>query len=242
MAPARPAAAGNAARVMSDLVLVFDLDDTLYPEREFALSGFRAAGRWAAAELGIDGLDAEMTRLLDDGHLGKLLTIALAEKAPSHTPEQLAGLLEAYRNHEPQLVLFEDAAWALSHFADKARLGMITDGTHAMQARKVAALGIAPRFQEIVYTHALGGREFSKPHPESYERVERALGAGARRLVYVGDNPSKDFVVPNARGWVSVMVERPGHKRIHSAAKVADGGAPQHTVASLAELPAVLGF
>jgi hypothetical protein len=35
---------------MSDLVLVFDLDDTLYPEREFALSGFRAAGRWAAAE------------------------------------------------------------------------------------------------------------------------------------------------------------------------------------------------
>ena len=48
--------------------------------------------------------------------------------------------------------------------------------------------------------------------------------------------------MPNARGWVSVMVERPGHKRIHSAAKVADGGAPQHTVASLAELPAVLGF
>ncbi len=64
----------NAARVMSDLVLVFDLDDTLYPEREFALSGFRAAGRWAAAELGIDGLAAEMTRLLDDGHLGKLFT------------------------------------------------------------------------------------------------------------------------------------------------------------------------
>ena len=40
---------------MSDLVLVFDLDDTLYPEREFALSGFRAAGRWAAAELGVEG-------------------------------------------------------------------------------------------------------------------------------------------------------------------------------------------
>jgi len=227
---------------MSNLVLVFDLDDTLYPEREFALSGFRAAGRWAAAELGVEGLDAEMARLLDDGHLGKLFTIALAGKLPSHTPEQLAGLLEAYRNHEPQLALFEDAAWALAHFADKAKLGMITDGTHQMQARKVAALGIAPRFQEIVYTHALGGREFSKPHPESYERVERALGAGARRLVYVGDNPSKDFVVPNARGWVSVMVERPGHKRIHSAAKVADGGAPQHTVSSLAELPAVLGL
>jgi putative hydrolase of the HAD superfamily len=227
---------------MSRLVLVFDLDDTLYPEREFALSGFQAAGRWASAELGIEGLAADMTRLFDDGHLGKLFAMALADKLPTHTPEQLAGLLEAYRNHEPQLTLFEDAAWALSHFAGKARLGMITDGTHHMQARKVTALGIAPRFQEIVYTHALGGRAFSKPHPESYERVERALGAGAERLVYVGDNPAKDFVVPNARGWTSVMVERPGHRRIHAAAQVAEGGAPQHTVASLAELPAVLGL
>ncbi len=68
------------------------------------------------------------------------------------------------------------------------------------------------------------------------------MGAGAERFVYVGDNPAKDFVVPNARGWISVMVERPGHRRIHAAAQVAEGGAPQHTVASLAELPAVLGL
>lgn len=227
---------------MTDLVVVFDLDDTLYPEREFALSGFAAAGRWAERELGVQGLADDMTRLLDDGHLGKLFAMALAGKLPGHTPEQFAGLLEAYRNHEPTLTLFEDAAWALGHFGDKARLGMITDGTHHVQARKVAALGIAPRFEEIVYTHALGGREFSKPHPESYERIERSMGAGARRLVYVGDNPSKDFVVPNARGWVSVMVDRPGHARIHAGAPVADGGAPQHTIPSLAHLPAVLGI
>ena len=47
-------------------VLVFDLDDTLYPERDFALSGFKAAERWASAELGLaPGLAREMTRLLD---------------------------------------------------------------------------------------------------------------------------------------------------------------------------------
>ena len=46
---------GSRARCMSGLVLVFDLDDTLYPERQFALSGFTAAGRWAEAELGDRG-------------------------------------------------------------------------------------------------------------------------------------------------------------------------------------------
>ena len=224
------------------LVLVFDLDDTLYPERQFAVSGFEAAGRWAAAELGVEDLAADMTRLLDAGHLGELFGVALAKRLPDHEPEHLAGLVEAYRNHEPQLTLFDDAAWALAHFADRAGLGLITDGTHHVQAKKVSALGIAGRFQEIVYTHALGGRSFAKPHPRSYELVEQALGTGAERLVYVGDNPAKDFVVPNARGWTSVMVKRPDHRRIHAAAQAAEGGDPQHTVASLAELPAVLGL
>ena len=227
---------------MSGLVLVFDLDDTLYPERQFAVSGFKAAERWAAAELGVEGLAAHMTRLLDDGHLGELFRLALSDKLPEHQPEHLVGLLEAYRNHEPELELFDDADWALSHFAGRAKLGLITDGTHHVQAKKVAALGIAPHFHEIVYTHALGGRAFSKPHPQSYELVERALAGGGEQLVYVGDNPAKDFVVPNARGWTSIMVDRPEHRRIHAGAQVAPGGAPQHTIASLAELPAVLGL
>jgi len=226
---------------MSELVLVFDLDDTLYPERQFALSGFEAAGRWAAAELGIEGLAARMTRLLDDGHLGQLFRMALAEKMPDHRPEHLDGLLEAYRNHEPELALFDDARWALAHFAGQAKLGLITDGTERVQAKKVSALGIAPHFHEIVYTHALGGRAFSKPHPQSYEMMEQALGAEADRLVYIGDNPAKDFIVPNARGWTSIMVDRPQHRRIHAAAQVATGGAPRHTIASLTALPAVLG-
>jgi putative hydrolase of the HAD superfamily len=167
---------------------------------------------------------------------------ALAAKLPDHTPEHLAALIEAYRNHEPALALFDDAGWALGHFAHQAKLGLITDGTHHVQAKKVEALGIAAHFREIVYTHALGGREFSKPHPLSYERVEQALAAHGDRLVYVGDNPSKDFVVPNARGWTSVMVERPEFRRIHAGAQVAAGGAPQHTIASLTELPAALGL
>ena len=66
---------------MSGLVLVFDLDDTLYPERQFALSGFAAAGRWAEAELGIAGLAADMTRLLDGGHLGAAVPHRLGGQA-----------------------------------------------------------------------------------------------------------------------------------------------------------------
>ena len=227
---------------MSGLVLVFDLDDTLYPERQFALSGFRprrSAGRRRSSASPAGRRHDAPSRWRAPG---RAVPHRAGRQAARAQPEHLAGLLEAYRNHEPELALFDDADWALAHFAAQAKLGLITDGTHHVQAKKVAALGIAPHFQEIVYTHALGGRAFSKPHPRSYEMVEQALAAEGSRLVYVGDNPAKDFVVPNARGWTSVMVERPEARRIHAGAQVAAGGAPQHTIASLTELPAVLGL
>jgi putative hydrolase of the HAD superfamily len=222
-------------------ILVFDLDDTLYPERQFALSGFRAAERWATAELGLEaGLAEEMTRLLDQGHLGKLFGMALAARLPDHRPEHLQALVAAYRDHEPELALFADAQWALEHFRARGPLALITDGTPAVQARKVAALAIAPFFQQTVFTGAFGGRAFHKPHPKGYQIVEEGLASAGHRLIYVGDNPSKDFIVPNARGWVSVMVARPGAPIIHAGAQVAVGGAPQHTIASLTELPPLL--
>ena len=91
---------------MSGLVLVFDLDDTLYPERQFALSGFAAAGSWAEAELGITGLAADMTRLLDGGHLGELFRIALAERLPGHRPEHLAAAGARLLDHGEREPLF----------------------------------------------------------------------------------------------------------------------------------------
>jgi putative hydrolase of the HAD superfamily len=108
-----------------------------------------------------------------------------------------------------------------------------------MQTSKVAALGIAGRFREIVYTGALGpGRTYFKPHPLAFERMAAALGAAGDRFAYIGDNPSKDFVAPNAMGWLTVWIDRAGG--IHHGAPVAAGGAPQVTIRSLYELPDAL--
>lgn len=226
---------------MSGLAVVFDLDDTLYPERQFALCGFRAAASWARAELGLHGLDADMTRLLDAGHLGRLFAMALEERLPGrHSPQQVQGLIAAYRACEPELTLFDDARWALDHYAGGGPLGLITDGTHAMQLKKVRALALEQHFEEIVYTDLLGeGRAFAKPHPRSFELMEVALADPGGRFVYVGDNPAKDFAAPNARGWITVQVVRAGG--IHDATRMIDGGAPQHKIAALTELPGVLG-
>ena len=224
--------------------LVFDLDDTLYPERSHAVGGFRAAGEWARSALGIEGLEDDLTRHLDDGRLGQSFVLALAARRPGYSPDELQSLIRAWREHVPSLALFPDAARLLERL-DGRPLGLITDGSAQIQRGKVAALAIARHFHTIVYTGALGpDRAFHKPHPKSYLMMEAALGQPGDRFVYVGDNPSKDCVTPNARGWTSVMIVRPEHAghRIHKAASVAVGGAPHLKIESLDELAPRLGI
>jgi putative hydrolase of the HAD superfamily len=183
-----------------------------------------------------------MAALLDTGLLGKVFATVLSRHVPQHTPEQLKAFHEAYRRCDsPELALFEDARDALDHYRRQGPIGLITDGTHAVQRRKVEALGIGERFARIVYTDALGAdRAYFKPHPRAFETMAAALGSPGDRFVYVGDNPAKDFVAPNAMGWSTVLVHR-DHPRIHDVTRVAPGGAPRHTVRSLHELPGVLG-
>ena len=225
---------------MSRLHVIFDLDDTLYPERQFAISGFRAAGAWAKAELGVDGLAEEMTGLLEAGMLGRIFSTVLERHAPNHTPEHVKALHAAYRTAEPELELFADGRRALDHFGRLGPLGLITDGTLAMQAKKVKALGIAPRFAEIVYTDALGPeRAYFKPHAKPFEVMASALGQPGDRFAYIGDNPVKDFVAPNAMGWTTVQIVRDGG--IHDQTRVVPGGTPQHRIATLDALADILG-
>jgi putative hydrolase of the HAD superfamily len=223
---------------MSRLCVVFDLDDTLYPERSFAISAFGEAAAWAQDKHGIDGLDVEMTRLLDDGHLGTLFPLALERRGIDRA--HASDLIGLYRAHQPAaLALYEDVLPALARFEAMGPIGLITDGTVSVQQAKVRALGLQKRFGEIVYTHALGGRDFAKPHPASYEAMVQAVGGPGDRFVYVGDNPAKDFISPNRMGWTTVQIVRP--QRIHSTAEAISGGSAHHVIETLAELPKLLG-
>lgn len=229
---------------MADLHIVFDLDDTLYPERDYAIGGFRAASAWAQQTFGVRDITDDLVRHLDDGHLGRSFALALAAVVPEHTPDDLKGMFVAYAGHQPSLKLFDDAAAALQRYRGRT-LGMITDGHAKTQAAKVAALDVGAHFSEIVYTGALGpDRAFHKPHPRAFEMIEERLRrAPDDRFVYIGDNPAKDFIAPNARGWATVLVDRPHHRalRIHPLVDAPDGGVPQAVIATLDALPDVIG-
>lgn len=217
--------------------LVFDLDDTLYPEHQFVLSGFRAVDSWLMQNRGISGFLPIAAQLFHAGHRGNIFDQALTELGTTTTPEHVKELVNVYREHKPRLSLHEDARWALDHFSAQAPLGLITDGYLITQKNKVEALGIAHYFAALVFSDE-HGRDCWKPSAVPYQRCMGVLNSQGEDCIYVGDNPSKDFVTAKALGWKTIQISREGGE--YAKLEPADSHRAHHHIQSLYELKDLL--
>jgi len=68
--------------------------------------------------------------------------------------------------------------------------------------------------------------------------MARHLGVPPHRCVYVADNLDKDFVAPNALGWLTIRIARPGG--VYCDATCSETGQPAQTIQSLDELDPLL--
>lgn len=188
--------------------VIFDLDDTLFPEHEFVLSGFRAVDGWIRKYYHITEFFNTAKRLFAEGKRGRIFDSALAIAGVCPNPALIDTLLQVYRQHMPAISLYEDAKWALDYLKNKnTQLGIITDGYLATQQNKVKSLGIAGRFSAIVYSDKYG-RENWKPSSVPYLKIMELLGSLGEECVYIGDNPAKDFISPKKLGWQSIHICR----------------------------------
>lgn len=213
------------------LALVLDLDDTLYPERAYNFSGFRAVGRHLAAQRGISGFAECCISLFEAGARGNIFDQALAQLGAA---ADVAELLTVYREHVPEIDLFEDARTLFARVHGKLPLALLTDGYAAVQRRKLDALGIASLFAVRVFSDD-EGRHAWKPSPLPYQRVMNLLAQEAEEFIYVGDNPAKDFVTARALGWQTVQIRRPG--AVHPIMTVSPGFEADLVIDSLTGLP-----
>ncbi len=213
---------------------VFDLDDTLYPERDYVRSGFAAVGALAHERLGIQGFGDACWQSFLNGDRGRIFDEVLQSQYGFVDADLVRELVRVYRSHKPLIELHPDAL----RFLDRARslalpLALITDGPQESQRAKIDALELEDTFSTIVVTAELGAGK-SKPHPEAFEIVQHAVGPD-RRFVYIADNPSKDFLTPNRLGWTSIRIRRPGGLYSGETEPTPEH-APQHTVRSLEEV------
>jgi len=220
--------------------IVFDIDDTLYPERDYVFSGYRAVVDAFAGRLGASlEIYARMCALYATPERSRVFDVIVEEAgvAGPDAERLVQAMVDTYRAHAPSIALAPDARAALAELRGRVRLGVISDGYLISQQRKAAALGLDAWFDEVILTDAWG-RSFWKPHPRAFEEMADRLGVAHAACAYVGDNLAKDFVAPNSLGWTTVLVDRAG--RVHAGATAPAGGEPHQFVCSLSELRDVL--
>ncbi|HYR95794.1 MAG TPA: HAD family hydrolase [Candidatus Binatus sp.] len=190
-------------------LVAFDLDDTLFPERDYVRSGLEVAAEWVLRAYGRPDFAETAWALFLAGVRGRLFDAALGRLGLPADPAAIAALVDVYRHHRPAITLFPDVERGVGALGERVRLAIVSDGPLPSQQRKVRALRLEDWFDPILLTDRWG-RAFWKPHDRAFREIERLTGARGGECVYVGDNPRKDFVAPRALGWRTIRVRRPG--------------------------------
>lgn len=213
-------------------IVVFDLDDTLYKERDYAISGFKAV-----ASLFSDNPFSQMKEAFLKGE--NPMDAALNFSCDSPLPK-IETMLSTYRTHTPEISLPADVREMLTTLRDKGiPMGLITDGRSVSQRNKIKALGLEEFFsQEMIFISEETGAE--KSSPASFREIVR-MWPEASKFYYIGDNPAKDFLIPNLMGWESIQILHNHEINIHSATPdVEEDYRPSHKIFSFNELTNLL--
>ena len=194
-------------RLQPGSLIILDLDDTLYSEREFQRSGFRAI---------LETLDVDHTVLLDDLLELNIQGADVFERM--NFDDHLRHVaLSIYRQHIPSISLYPDAALFIDQaLAAGCLLSIATEGRSISQRNKMTALGLDGKITHILISEEVGHR---KVEPEFFAEIIAV--AKDRPCVMVGDNPVKDFVVPNSFGWDTYLLMSRGNN-VHSQDVILD--------------------
>ena len=176
--------------------VIFDLDDTLYSEKEYVKSGYKAISDYLGGNY-----EDKLWNFFEDGKyaIDELL------KELNRVSEK-NDVLEVYRSHKPNIHLYEGVAEIINELKNKGiKVGIITDGRPEGQRNKIEALGLD--IDDIIITDELGGVQFRKPCDIAFRILITRWRLNPADVLYVADNAIKDFQAPHQLGMRSVWVK-----------------------------------
>jgi putative hydrolase of the HAD superfamily len=218
---------------LSQTVVVFDLDDTIYPEADYVESGVRYVSHQISKLYGENFYSELRSRLLENPKIDWLDAVC---ELCGITPLSKESLLWMYRLHMPDIALSRSCELALKKIKSNAKsVAIVTDGRSVTQRLKLIALGLDgwPAYISEDYGSL-------KPCPKRFKAIETDYPS--KHYVYVADNPQKDFLGCKPLGWIGIGM-RSTLRNIHPQApqKLSPESLPHYWVANWEDLIDLLG-
>ena len=176
---------------LSNWIIVFDLDDTLYPENEYVFSGIEFLEEYLY----------EIYKYKFNGELKELYKkdsqdfLSFAAKKLNLSNASKESLLWIYRLHPPKIKLAPGMSDLINSLKKlKAKILILTDGRSVTQRLKVKALGL-----EDIPIYISEDYLSEKPDKKRFIQIEKDYPY--KNYLYIADNPEKDFNAPIELNW-----------------------------------------
>jgi putative hydrolase of the HAD superfamily len=199
------------------MVLVFDLDDTLFEEITFVKSGFDAVAAFLFKEFGVNqkkSLAFMLNELQEEGR-GKIFNELLIRNN-LFSKSLLKKCLSVYRLHKPNICLYPDAIDFL--LRTNYSKYIVTDGNKIVQKNKIHALGLHNMVKKAMASHHYGIKN-AKPSAYCFLKISEWEKTSPEKIIYFGDNPNKDFVGIKPLGFKTVRVMRGNYAKVEKPKK-----------------------
>lgn len=186
------------------MVIVFDLDETLFNEMDFILGGFRAVADHLSIQFSLNAerifleLESEL-KISRSGVFDRFL-----KKHNLFRPSLIRECVSLYRYHKPHLSLFPEAAQCLERFKNVTKY-VVTDGNQRVQRSKFYALNLQTIIKKCICTYAYGIK-YQKPSPYVFLKICEWERVDPQEVVYIADNPTKDFIGLKPLGFRTIRV------------------------------------
>jgi len=222
--------------------ITFDADDTLWDFETGMIAALRrlraemvAVANGGATVPSVEEMQATRAAVDDDPSLLNA-TLDLSRREAIRRSASQAGL------DEPVLVdelfdlyvaervastpIFPETLPALAVLGERFQLGVITNSN-----TDPAEIGLSNQFSFAVCADAM---PYRKPDPRIFQHAASIGGYDLERSAHVGDSLMTDVDGANRAGAISIWLDRSGDGGRHT-------NPADHTIASLSELPALLG-
>ena len=172
--------------------VVFDLDDTLYSEKNYVRSGYRKIAQ------NYPDIENAEEKLWNSFLKGEKAIDKVFDEARLDEKEK-KNALNIYREHMPVIELYTGVSEMLIRIKNKGKkIGIITDGRPDGQKNKIKALKLD--VDQVIITDELGGIQYRKPNKKAFELMQNRWKIAFNKMVYIGDNVTKDFIAPKELG------------------------------------------
>lgn len=172
-------------------------------------SGFSAVADFLSPLVGIPSSEVygDLIQILQlqgrgrvfDAYLGKFSGLNITAR----------DLVSTYRKHTPVIRLHSNSLEAVRFARELTGRGvyLVTDGNRLVQRRKTDALGLNLEFEKKFYTRDYGISN-EKPSPFVFQLIAEREGCSMKDLIYIGDDPTKDFAAVVGAGGIGIRVRQ----------------------------------